>query len=94
MLPIVADNHGLAIDQERGILDAECSINDRGEAVRPVVAPPGEATHAVAVPAHLSIEIDRCMISPPSRTRTQLFDGSRSLPLMASQTHLTFLLVV
>jgi hypothetical protein len=45
---VVADDHRLAVDQERRGLDAEGSFNDGREAVRPVMAVSCEAADAQA----------------------------------------------
>jgi hypothetical protein len=44
--PVVAGDHRLAIDQERRRLDAERSVNNCREAVRPVMAVACEAADA------------------------------------------------
>jgi hypothetical protein len=50
--PVVAGDHGLAVDQERRRLDAEGRVNDSQEAVGPLIAVAGEAADARAIPAH------------------------------------------
>ena len=42
--PVVADDHDLAVDQERLRLEAECSIDNGREAVSPVMTIAGERT--------------------------------------------------
>jgi len=49
---VVADNHDLAVDQERRRLDEERSLDDGGEAVGPVIAVAGKAANPRAFPAH------------------------------------------
>ena len=50
--PVVADDHHLAVDQERRRLDASSGVNDSREAVGPVMAVAREAANARAIPAH------------------------------------------
>ena len=44
--PVITDDHSLAVDQERLRLEALCSVNNRREAVGPVMAVAGEAARA------------------------------------------------
>ena len=50
--PVLAGNHGLAVDQERMRVDAKRGVNDGGEAVGPVMTVAGEAVDAPVIPAH------------------------------------------
>ena len=51
--PVVADNHDLAVDQERGGPEMRGSFDDSREAVGPVIAVTGKAADdAGAIPAH------------------------------------------
>ena len=50
--PVIADNHRLAVDQERLRLEVLRSINDGRETVGPVIAVACEAADPQAVSAH------------------------------------------
>jgi hypothetical protein len=50
--PVVAGDHGLAVDQERRGFEPEGSVDDGREAIGPVMAAAREAADARAIPAH------------------------------------------